>query len=45
MKTVDLSLKCGFLVHPVKSVFEPYQIIEYLVFVLNSKEITVKLTE
>ena len=45
MKTVDLSLKCGFLVHPVKSVFEPYQIIEYLGFVLNSKEMTVKLTE
>jgi hypothetical protein len=30
MKTVDLSLKCGFLVHPVKSVFEPYQIISCL---------------
>jgi len=45
MKTVDLSLKCGFLVHPVKSVFEPCQIIEYLGFVLNSKEMTVKLTE
>ena len=45
MKTVDLSLKCGFFVHPVKSVFEPYQIIEYLGFVLNSKEMTVKLTE
>ena len=34
----------GFVVHPIKFKFEPAQIITFLGFVLNSKEMTVSLT-
>ena len=41
--TMDLSLKCGFIVHPDKSVFEPSQQLTYLGFVLDSRRMTVSL--
>ena len=45
IETVTLAVKLGFVVHPVKSIFDPTQIIEFLGFVLNSIEMTVKLTD
>ena len=43
--TVDVSTDCGFLVHPLKSELEPTQIIEFLGFVLNSVNMTIKVNE
>ena len=43
--TVEMSLDCGFVVHPLKSIFIPTQIIEFLGFWINSQNMTVKLTE
>ena len=43
--TVELSLKCGFVVHPGKSVFIPTQIIEFLGFWLNSVTMEITLSE
>ena len=34
----------GFVVHPEKSVFTPTQVLEYLGFIINSLEMTVRLT-
>ena len=44
-KTVKLSIQAGFIVHPDKSVLAPTQKITYLGFWLDSKNMTVKLTE
>ena len=43
--TVDLSVRSGFIVHPQKSVLAPTQKIIYLGFWLDSKSMTVQLTE
>lgn len=42
--TATASLDAGFILHPLKSVFEPVQIIVYLGFILNSILMTVMLT-
>lgn len=42
IKTVQLSNELGFVIHPIKSEFEPYQVIEYLGFILNSIDMTIK---
>ena len=41
IETVELSWKAGFVDHPIKSNFEPSQIIEYLGFCLDSIEMKV----
>ena len=43
--TIEVAMKSGFVVHPMKSIFEPTQEIEFLGFWLNSVLMTVKLTE
>ena len=43
--TVQLSLDLGFVVHPLKSIFIPTQIIEFLGFWINSRDMTIRLTE
>lgn len=43
VKTTPHSLDAGFLVHPNKSVFIPCQEIEFLGFIINSQDMTVKL--
>ena len=45
METARLAIELGFVLHPEKSIFEPTQIIEFLGFILNSVDMTVKLTE
>ena len=45
MDTVTLFTKLGFTVHPVKSVLQPQQKIDFLGFVLNSITMMVTLTE
>ncbi len=42
--TVELADRLGFTVHPVKSVVEPTQVIVFLGFILNSINMTVRLT-
>ena len=44
METTTLALDLGFIVHPMKSIFEPTQIVDFLGFTLNSIDMTVKLT-
>ena len=41
---VPLFQKLGFVVHPSKSCFEPSQKIEYLGFIINSIDMTIRLT-
>ena len=41
--TVNLFTLLGFTIHPVKSVLEPTQTIQFLGFVINSVAMTVKL--
>ncbi len=43
-KTVDISLKAGFTIHPEKSILEPTTRIIYLGFILDSVEMSVRLT-
>ena len=43
--TVETSMDAGFVVHFIKSIFIPTQIIEFLGFWLNSQNMTIKLTE
>ena len=45
MRTVSLFQELGFQVHPEKSCLIPKQEIEFLGFLINSKSMTVKLTE
>jgi hypothetical protein len=45
LDTAQLSVKAGFVVHPIKSVLQPTQGITYLGFWLNSVSMTVKLTD
>ena len=42
--TCDLFSKLGFILHPVKSVLKPVQVLTFLGFVLNSVDMTVSLT-
>ena len=42
--TSDLFSKLGFILHPVKSVLKPVQVLTFLGFVLNSVDMTVSLT-
>ena len=42
--TIEYSRSAGFTISPTKSVFEPVTKISYLGFILNSVEMTVKLT-
>ena len=44
MTSVTVVRSAGFVVHPEKSVFEPAQIITYLGCILNSIDMTVKIT-
>ena len=44
-KTVKLLDSLGFTVHPKKSVLKPSQQIEFLGFILNSRDMTVRLTQ
>jgi hypothetical protein len=44
LDTVETSQRAGFVVHPDKFVFLPTYIIIYLGFILNSLEMTIKLT-
>ena len=41
LETVQLSMDTGFIVHPDKSHLEPSQVIEYLGFILDSRNMTV----
>ena len=41
---IELSVASAFVVHPIKSVFEPTQTLSYLRFILNSVNRTVYLT-
>ena len=43
--TVEMALKMGFVVHPMKSIFDPVQEIEFLGFWINSVDMIIKLTE
>lgn len=43
-KTVEISGKAGFVVHPEKSVLTPTHEITYLGFILNSKNMTIRVT-
>ena len=43
--TVELALRLGFVVHPVKSIFFPTQQIEFLGFWINSVNMMITLTE
>ena len=43
--TLIVSRKAGFVVHPDKSVVKPTQIMEFLGFILNSLDMTVRLTK
>ena len=43
--TVKLLHELGFVIHPDKSVFMPSQNIVFLGFIIDSKSMTVKLTE
>lgn len=43
--TCDLFSKLGFILHPVKSVFKPVQVLTFLGFVLDSVNMTVSLTQ
>ena len=45
MHTVEMGINAGFIPHPLKSVFVPTQIIEYLGFILNSQKMVVMLTK
>lgn len=42
--TVDLIDSLGLTIHPVKSIIIPTQEIQYMSFILNSREMTVQLT-
>jgi hypothetical protein len=42
--TVDLIDSLGLTIHPVKSIIIPPQEIQYMSFILNSREMTVQLT-
>ena len=42
--TCDLFSKLGFILHPVKSILKPVQVLTFLGFVLNSGDMTVSLT-
>lgn len=42
--TVDVIDSLGLTIHPVKSIIIPTQEIQYLSFILNSREMTVQLT-
>lgn len=44
MDTMEVVRSAGFVIHPRKSVFEPFQTLVYLGFILNSKDMTVKIT-
>ena len=43
MATVGTLREMGFTIHPIKSVFKPTQIIQYIGFTLNSNNVTVTL--
>ena len=45
LTTVDVSRKAGFVVHPDKSVFFPTQVLVFLGFILNSIDMTIRLTK
>ena len=42
--TLTIARKAGFVIHPEKSVIVPTHVIEYLGFILNSIDMTVRLT-
>ena len=45
IETVKLSNDSGFLIHPEKSMLEPSQVIEYLGFILDSRNMTVSVND
>ena len=44
LDTVEAALDAGFVVHPIKSIFDPTQSLEFLGFIIDSVEMTVTLT-
>lgn len=44
MDSVRVIRSAGFVIHPIKSVFHPTQVLTYLGFILNSVDMTVKIT-
>ena len=43
--TIKLSCDTGFVVHPIKSIFDPVQVIEYLGFVIDSVNMRVSVND
>ncbi len=43
-KICDMFERLGFVIHPKKSMFEPSTIMEFLGFIINSRDMTVSLT-
>ena len=43
--TANMLVNCGFVINPEKSVFQPSQEIEYLGFLLNSKNMTIAIAD
>jgi len=43
--SVNLFESLGFIIHPVKSVFKPTQELTFLGFIINSKDMTVRVTD
>ena len=45
VETVYLLDKLGFIVHPDKSQFYPSQVMEFLGFIIDSRSMTIRLTD
>ena len=43
-RIIELLDSLGFILHPEKSIFEPSQTIEFLGFIINSAEMSLRLT-
>ena len=43
-KIIEILMSLGFVIHPSKSEFIPSKTIEYLGFVINTEDMTIRLT-
>ena len=43
-KIMEILISLGFLIHPSKSEFIPPKTIEYLIFVINTEDMTIRLS-
>ena len=43
-KIMEILISLGFLIHPSKSEFIPPKTIEYLIFVINTEHMTIRLS-